>query len=338
MSSLAVKYRPQTLDDMVSQTSVIKILKRQLQTGEIKNCYLFAGASGCGKTTAARAFGTAINGGMGNIIEMDAASNNGVDNIKSIVHSASERSVDSKYKVYVIDEAHALTNQSWQALLKTIEEPPKYTVFIFCTTDPQKIPVTILNRVMRFNFNRISSDKICERLNYICSKEGYTDYAEACDLLSRVCNGEMRAGIAYLEKCADYDTRITTENVLTVIGNYSYDTFFSLLNNLVDGNSTEIYATIEELYNQGNDLRIFVEQFLTFCLDVSKYCLMHDFRLTRIPSTYEDKLKFAIGFENAGKYFEYYIDKLLALKNMLKNDNDPKSTIDVMFSQMSRLV
>lgn len=179
--ALATKYRPRTLEEMVSQNSIVKILNKQLETGQIHNTYLFCGASGCGKTTAGRAFAAKLNDvpygkDMPGVIEIDAASNNGVDNVREITKSAMERSIQSKYKVYIIDECHALSSSSWQAFLKVLEEPPAHTIFIFCTTDPQKIPATILNRVMRFNFTRIPSDLICDRLNYICEAEGFTNY------------------------------------------------------------------------------------------------------------------------------------------------------------------
>lgn len=336
--SLATKYRPETLDQIVSQTSVVKILSRQISENQIKNAYLFAGASGCGKTTCARAFSNAINQNVGAPIEIDGASNNGVDNIKSIIRSANERALDSKYKIYIIDEAHALTNASWQALLKTIEEPPLYTIFIFCTTDPQKIPATILNRVMRFNFNRIGPNKIADRLQFICQQEGFTDYIECCDYLSRICNGEMRSAIAYLEKCADYNPCLKIENVLQAIGNYSYDVFFDLINAIVDADERKTLLTVDSIYQSGDDLRLFVDQFLSFCLDVNKYAIFQDLHVTRIPSNYESNLKYSIGFDNANKYYNYIIDKLLLLKNMLKNDNSPKNTIEVVFLQLCRLV
>lgn len=336
--SLATKYRPKTLGEIVSQQSIVKILTRQIETNQVKNAYLFSGASGCGKTTAGRAFANAINHNQGSPIEIDGASNNGVDNIKSIIKSASERALDSEYKIYIIDEAHALTNASWQALLKTIEEPPMYTIFIFCTTDPQKIPATILNRVMRFNFNRISSKQIQERLIYICQQEGYTNYEEACDYISRVCNGEMRLAISYLEKCADYDKNVTIENALQAIGSYSYESFFTLINSLVDAKENDVLASVEDLYNSGNDMKLFVEQFLSFCLDLNKYALFKDYHLTQIPSSMQEKLNYSVGFDNAPAYYSYIVDKLLSLKNMLKNDNNPKTTIDVVFLQMCRLV
>ena len=158
--SLAVKYRPHAFEDVCGQESIIKILNMQASTKRVSNAYLFCGASGCGKTTIARIFASKINEGKGTPIEIDAASHNGVEAVKTLVKGASERSLDSEYKVIILDECHSITNQGWQAFLKGIEEPSEYTIFIFCTTDPQKIPPTIINRVQRFNFQRISNDKI----------------------------------------------------------------------------------------------------------------------------------------------------------------------------------
>lgn len=334
--SLAVKYRPQSFDEVVSQESIIKILKRQLELGEIKNTYLFCGASGCGKTTVARAFANAINQGVGNPIEIDGASNNGVDNVKQIIKSASERSIDSKYKIYIIDECHALSNAAWQAFLKCIEEPPTYTIFIFATTDPQKIPATIQNRVMRFNFTRIDSSKIKDRLMYICSQEGFMNYEAACDYISRISNNQMRDAIATLEKCADYSTNLSIENVLNAIGSYSYDVFFDLTNSVIDGNIGNTIHILNYLYNKGNDMKLFVDQFLSFSLDICKYSICGTCDVTKLPTTYEDKLKGCTNFDNPGKYYCYVVDRLLELKNMLKTDISPRDTVEVMFTKLCR--
>ena len=345
MESLAVRYRPQTFEEVTAQESIIKILKRQLELGQFKNTYLFCGASGCGKTTMGRIFAHEINKYVdkdGNIcssepIEIDGASNNGVDNVKQIIKAANERSLDGKYKIYIIDECHSLTNQAWQAFLKCIEEPPQYTIFIFCTTDPQKIPPTILNRVMRFNFNRISSSKIKERLLYISNQEQYTNFEDACDYISRICNGQMRDGVALLEKCASYDTNLNINNVLNALGNYSYDIYFKLINYIIDGRTDECLRTISNAYNEGVDLKVFIEQFLTFCLDVSKYILTKSYEITKIPSNMINDLNNAINFQDPIKYYSYIVDKLLELKNMLKNDSEPRNTIEVMFMNMCRL-
>lgn len=329
MPSLAVKYRPSTLEEVVSQESIVKILNRQIANNEISNVYLFCGPSGCGKTTIARALAMAINGNVGAPIEIDAASNNGVDNIREIIKSAKERSLDSKYKIYILDEVHMLSNQSWNALLKLIEEPPKYTIFMFATTDPQKIPATIINRTMRFNLTRIPSDKIERRLIYICEQEGFTNYADACNYISRICNNQMRDAIATLEKCAIYSTDLSIDNVLQAIGNYSYDVYASLTDAILDCNKSRVLEIVDFIYNDGNDIKVFVDHFLSFVLDVCKYCICKDISVTRFPTTLKSKIDGIINFDNPQKYYVYLIDNILALKNMLKTDTYSKDTTEV---------
>ena len=335
--SLAVKYRPKEWEDVMGQSSIMKILTRQLELNQLKNVYLFAGASGCGKTTIARIFANKINNNIGSPNEIDAASNNGVDNVKSIIKSAQERSIDSKYKIFIVDECHMITTQGWNAFLKCIEEPPAYTIFIFCTTDPQKIPATILNRVQRYNITRISTDKVRERLTHICREEGFTNYEEAVDYIAKLSDGGMRDAIATLEKCAGYSTDLSINNVLEALGNYSYDTFFSLINNIIDGKEGEVLKILEEFYRAGNDLKLFVDMFLSFCLDVSKYIIFNSTDMLKIPSSMEGRLKNSTNFENALQYYMYIVNQLLDLKNMLKNDSNIKSTIEVMFIKMTRM-
>lgn len=334
--SLSVKHRPRTFSDVCGQPSIVKILTRQIEMNEFKNSVLFCGASGCGKTTCARIVANMINKGQGEPIEIDAASNNGVDNVRQIIHDAQERSIDSKYKVYIIDECHSLTNQAWQAFLKCIEEPPTYTIFIFCTTDPQKIPETIKNRVQRFTFNRISTEQIRDRLAYICRQEGFTNYEESVDYLSRLCEGGMRAAITFLDKCSSYSTDLNISNVLSALGNYSYEVFFQLINSMIDGDEGNVLNIISRFYDEGNDLKLFVDQFLNFCMDVTKFSLFRTADVTRLPSSMEPLLANATNFENASKYYMYVIDKLLVLKNMLKNDTSPRSTIEILFLQITR--
>ena len=155
--SLAVKYRPQSFDDMTEQGAIKSILTNQINTKTFKHGYLFTGPAGTGKTTSARIFADMINDKKGNPIEIDAASNSGVDNIRNIIDDAKRKPLDAEYKVFIIDECHSLSSGAWQALLKTLEEPPKFSIFILCTTDPQKIPNTILSRVQRYNFQKISN-------------------------------------------------------------------------------------------------------------------------------------------------------------------------------------
>jgi len=336
--TLATKYRPTTFQDVCSQESIIKILERQIESSQFKNAYLFCGASGCGKTTVARIFANAINNNQGSPIEIDAASHNGVDNAKLLVSSASQRSIDSTYKVVIIDECHTLTSQAWQVFLKCIEEPPQFTIFIFCTTDVQKIPDTILNRVMRFNFNRLSSSIIKDRLEFICKSEGFTNYTDTCDYISRIAGGCMRDAISMIDKCADYSTDLNINTTLTVLGNYSYDTMFDLVNACIDGNESKVVEIFNYLYQSGADLVLFINQFLSFVLDIDKYAIFQNIQVTSIPAVLEDKLKFAVNFNDAQKYYSYFINKLLDCKNMIKTDTDAVTTIEIALLNIARCV
>lgn len=336
MRSLATIYRPVDFDSVKSQESIIKILKRQLELEQFSNVYLLCGPSGCGKTTVARIFANEVNKGKGIPIEIDAASNNGVDNIRNIINAADGRSLDSEYKIFIIDECHMLTIQSWNALLKTIEEPPKYTIFIFCTTDSQKVPDTIKNRCMRLNFTRISSEDIKSRLLYICKEEGYTNYEETCDYIAKTSSGQMRDAIATLEKCSSYSNDLSIKNSLKAINIISYDLLFKLINAIIDGKEEEVLNIINDLYLAGNDLRLFIDQFLEFNLDLFKYCIANNMGLTHLPQMCENDVQTATKFDGNTDYYSYVINKLFELKNCLKGDLTPKMTIDIYMLRIVR--
>lgn len=334
--SLAVKYRPKTFEETLGQSATIKILKKQLEKKTYTNCYLFAGASGTGKTTSARIFANMINGKENSYIEIDAASNSGVDSIRSIIADAYERSVDSEYKIYIIDEAHSISSTGWQAFLKCIEEPPKYTIFIFCTTNPEKIPETIQNRVMRFNLSRIATTAIEERLLYICEKEGFKNYEESCDYIAKLADGGCRDAIAMLEKCAGYDEDLSIDNVLRCLGDLSYDKLFKLTNAIIDGAEQPVISILDDFYANGFDLKIFVEKFLDFALDLYKYAILKDISTVKIPASLEKELKYTIGIENATSYFGKLVDAILNVKNQIKYDSNIRTTVEVMFLKMTR--
>lgn len=305
-TTLAVKYRPKTFDDVVEQDAIKTILLEQIRTKSFKHAYLFCGPAGCGKTTAARIFANELNSGMGNPIEVDAASNNGVDNIRDIIENAKRKSLDSEYKIYIIDECHMLSTGAWNAMLKLLEEPPKSTIFIMCTTDPQKIPATILSRVQRYDFSKISLDKICNRLAFIMNEEAdelfegrdraelgdppdYCFDIEALEYIAKLADGGMRDAITMLDKCLSLSTEVTVESVVKALGTVDYNTHFELLYQLGSRGAHKAIEIIETVYNSGKDIKQFLKQFQFFILDVCKYQLFKSFKYTAIPELPEYK-------------------------------------------------
>ena len=238
---------------------------------------------------------------------------------------------------FVTGNCHMITTQGWNAFLKCIEEPPAYTIFIFCTTDPQKVPATIMNRVQRFNITRITIDNIKNRLSYICEQEGFTNYEESVDYLAKLSNGGMRDAISYLEKCAGYSSDLCINNVLNALGNYSYDLMFDLANSLIDGDESKVFHIINSLYQQGNDLKLFVDMFLSFIMDVAKYAVFKNCDMIKIPSSMQEKLNHSINFNDALKYYMYIANKLLDLKVALKNESDIKTTVEIYMINIARL-
>lgn len=178
--SLANKYRPKEFSDVSEQTSIRVILENQIKTGNIKHSYLFCGGAGTGKTTTARIVAQMLNEGKGRVIEMDCASKNGVDDMRLIQDECMTRPINSKYKIFIMDECHMLTVQAWNSMLKILEEPPEFVIFLFCTTDPQKIIGTIMSRVQRFNFSRISTPRYYKKINIYITTRKYIGLRTSC--------------------------------------------------------------------------------------------------------------------------------------------------------------
>ncbi len=294
--SLAIKYRPNTFNDVVGQESIKIILQQQLDSDEVKHAYLFTGPAGCGKTTCARIFASEINNGQGNPIELDAASNNSVDDVRNIIQQSKTKSLNSEYKIFIIDECHALSNSAWQAMLKIIEEPPTKSIFIFCTTDPQKIPKTILSRVQRYDFQRISQKGIVDRLDIILENERAEDDAhdiDAMEYIAKIADGGMRDAITLMDKCLAYSKDLTLENVVKALGTTDYDTMFKLTDRLLYCKADAVIQIIEEMYDDGKDLKQFVRQYVQFLLDITKYGIGCDWTYLQLPrlKLYEDWLK-----------------------------------------------
>lgn len=333
--ALAVKYRPKVFEDMTEQSAIKDILMNQLETKTFQHGYLFTGPAGTGKTTSARIFANMINAGKGNPIEVDAASNSGVDNIRQIIEDAKRKPLDAEYKIFIVDECHSLSNGAWQALLKTLEEPPKFTIFIFCTTDPQKVPATILSRVQRYNFQKISNEGIADRLSAIlimeseeaneCGCDGaYNWNAEALEYIAKVSSGGMRDAITLLDKCLSLSPDVTLENVLKTIGAEDYDTFILFLTALQNKEKGTAITTIENVYNVGKDVKQFLRDFAKFILEVEKYALYKNFDYISLPNTLENELEQLID----NSLFNV-MDFVVSLNSQIKWDSDPKTLVEL---------
>ena len=323
--SLAVKYRPRSFEDLTEQGAIKDILENQIKTKTFQHGYLFTGPAGTGKTTSARIFASMINDGMGNPIEVDAASNSGVDNIRQIIEDAKRKPLDAEYKIFIVDECHSLSNGAWQALLKTLEEPPKFTIFIFCTTDPQKIPSTILSRVQRYNFQKISNNGIITRLKYILYCEEKIADNDAIDYIAKVSNGGCRDAITLLDKCLSLSNeKLTLENVLNTIGGEDYTTFITFLSALEGKVKVSAVRIIENVYNDGKDVKQFMKDFAKFVLEAEKYALYKNFEYISLPNTLENELEQLID----DSLFDI-MDFVVSLNSQIKWENDPKTLIEL---------
>ena len=295
---LANKYRPKRFEDVSEQGAIKTIIENQIKENDIRNAYLFCGGAGTGKTTCARIVAGMINEGKGNPIELDAASNNSVDDVRKIIVDSKYKSLDSKYKIYIIDECHSLSNAAWQAMLKLLEEPPASTIFIFCTTDPQKIPRTILSRVQRYNFQRISKQGIIDRLKYIINCENlefeaswqlndvvadrerrekyYIEYEDAAiDYIAKQAQGGMRDAITTLDKCLQYSKKLTLENVVKVLssGVTPYELYdFTLL--LLNKDTKGAIDKLNYFFMTGIDMNLLLNMYFEFLLNMQKYLVL----------------------------------------------------------------
>ena len=331
--TLAVKYRPKKFEDVVGQSSTKTILLNQLQNHSIKNAYLFCGGAGTGKTTCARIFANEINEGKGIPIELDAASHSSVEDVRGIIEQAQTKSLYSEYKVFIVDECHSLSGTAWQAFLKLLEEPPAKSIFIFCTTNPEKIPATILSRVQRYNFHRIGQEGIHDRLMYIYQTECLENkwqlsqsYVSAFDYIAKIANGGMRDAITLLDKCLSYSTDLTIENVLKAIGNADYVTMMNLTDAIVHTDNKEIINIIEDVNADGVDLKQFIKQFLNFVLDVSKYSLA-GIEFTNLPNT-KGLVKWLNKKSEEFDKILTLLDILVNLNSEIKYDDNPKYMIE----------
>jgi DNA polymerase-3 subunit gamma/tau len=294
--TLANKYRPRTFDDMVEQKVVVDIVRSICEKSELANRnFLFVGAAGLGKTTLCRIIANELNEGKGSPIEIDAASNGTVDAVRKIVDQARAYPVGTKYKVFIIDEAHAVTPAGWSSFLKCIEESPAKSVFLFATTNPEKIPATILSRVQVFQLAKISLAGIHDRLKFVLDSEiaegrdiHYSD--DSITFLAKLANGGMRDALTLLDKALAYSSDVTAENVSAALNLPNYDDYFRLLSSYAKHDNRAIADIVDRVYNSGVNFVKWFEGFHSFVIQILKYIYLQDIGSTTIPPQYQDKI------------------------------------------------
>ncbi len=293
MSNMALyrKFRPQDFDEVKGQEHIVTALKNQIKGNHMSHAYMFTGTRGTGKTTVAKVLAKAVNcespvdgspcnecptckridaGSSRNVIEMDAASNNGVDDVRAIIEEVAYKPTEGRYKVYIIDEVHMLSAPAFAALLKTIEEPPEYVIFILATTDIHKVPITILSRCQRYDFRRITIDTISARLAELMEREGIAADEKALRYVAKAGDGSMRDSLSLLDQCIAFylGEDLTYDKVLSVLGGVDVEVFSNLLHKIIQRDITKAILILEDMVNLGRDLQQFVVDFTGYLRNI----------------------------------------------------------------------
>lgn len=289
-TALYRRFRPLTFDGIVGQEHITRTLKNQVIANRVGHAYLFTGCRGCGKTSSAKVLARAVNclhpkdgepcneceickaaldGSLTDIVEMDAASNNGVDDIRAIIDEVNFLPTVAKYRVYIIDEVHMLSPGAFNALLKTLEEPPKHVKFILATTEPQKLPATILSRCQRFDFKKIPEDKIVENLKYVCNESNIKYTEGALNLIAELSEGAMRDALSILERCAqDGENSIEENKIKEIVGIPETKYIMNIAEKVVDCDSAGVLEVTQEVIKSGKDVTNLLWEMIKFFRDL----------------------------------------------------------------------
>ena len=268
------KYRPQTFNDIVGQNHIVSVLKNAIDKNQISHAYLFYGSRGTGKTSIAKIFANEVNGNEiyqkenVDIIEIDAASNNGVDEVRDIKEAIKFLPTEGKYKVYIIDEVHMLTTAAFNALLKTLEEPPAHVIFILATTEIHKIPATILSRCQRFEFKNLSQDQLIDRLKYIAKEENLVIEEAAIEKIATLAKGGLRDAISILDQVSNYAEEISLNHILEVTSSISEDDILEFYRSLLQGDVTKSLLKYNEFVSQAKDTKLLLNDLINVTRDI----------------------------------------------------------------------
>lgn len=341
------KYRPKTFDEVMGQDVIVKTLKNSIKNDMVSHAYLLAGPRGTGKTSIAKIFAKILNCHNPNnfepcneciscvqannnenidIIEIDAASNNGVDEIREIRNKITLVPTNSKYKIYIIDEVHMLTTQAFNALLKTLEEPPKHIIFIFATTEPHKIPRTILSRCQRFDYRKVSNEDIVQRLKFIANNEKINITDEALFEIAKLSDGGMRDSISLLDQAYAYsDNEITLDDIHSINGTLINSEIEDFIFNLLNKNLVEVIKKIEQYDSEGKNIVKITKEII----DKLKDCIIY----INAPDLIEKNTEFYQKIKDINNSNDIYIHikKLSSLLNEMKNVSDSKLLLEIEF-------
>ena len=324
-------YRPQTFQEVAGQEHIVTTLQNAIKENKIAHAYLFAGPRGTGKTTIAKLLAKALNctsdnppcgscpncisimeGQHPDVIEIDAASNNGVDEVRDLIDKVKYAPINGKYKIYIIDEVHMMTTGAFNALLKTLEEPPAHAVFILATTEPHKVIPTIISRCQRFDFKKVEEDNIINRLTFVLKQENMQYEEEALQLISKLAEGGMRDALSILEQCLAYDNSLTVENINQIYGLLAMDNKINFIKKILSKDIKGVLALLEQMLNSSIDIKRLTFDLIDVLKDVIIYKNTMDTSILFVLSKKDiDTIVPYIGVEESFSM----IDELVAASN-----------------------